>query len=43
MEHFTDIPTMLCTFLSFFIPYTVSKIYNNFSHHTNPPWKKEEN
>lgn len=37
----TDRWRMICTILSFVIPYSIYKI-NNFLHeHSDPPWKQE--
>lgn len=41
MERFTDLPTIICTLLSFLIPFTIYKINKNISRNTNPPWKKD--
>lgn len=40
IERLTDVTTMICTILSFVIPFTIYKINKIFHQHTDPSWKK---
>ena len=42
MDRFTDMTTMICTFLAFFIPFIFYKVNQFFHRNTDPPWKSEE-
>lgn len=40
VEHLTDVTTLICTILSFAIPFTVYQIHRAFAKNTNPSWRK---
>ncbi len=39
IDHLTNVTMMICTVLSFVIPFTVYKIDKIFHKNMNPPWK----
>lgn len=41
-DRLTDVTTMICTLLSFAIPFTIYKINKIFHKNTNPPWKRKD-
>lgn len=40
IDHLTNLTMIICTVLSFVIPFTVNKINKIFHENTNPPWKR---
>ena len=42
VDRLTDVPTMICTILSFVIPLAVYKFNKMFHKNTDPPWKRDE-
>lgn len=40
VDRLTDVTTLVCTILSFAIPFTVYQINRTFHKNTNPPWKR---